>query len=88
MTPTVAKADRSETNFDSQEVYFFYEDQIGRPVAMSCYNKHSSSYFIEIGSYEPYFIALYKPFGQMKSGEIWGNLGTPYLRKSGDTILN
>jgi len=80
MHPELARADRTPTQLNNSEAYFFYEDQIGRPVAMSCYNKHYNSYFIGVGSGEPYFIALYKPFGQVD--DFWES------GESGDTILN
>ena len=68
MTPKVAKADRTDTQLDSQRVYFFYEDNIGRPVLVSEYYDYDydGSYFTD-DNYDgyPYWQAIYSPFGQV-----------------------
>jgi len=70
MTPKPALADRTVTNLDSQEVYFLYEDHIGRPVLMSEYEDiDEDGYFVmetTAGTEEyhlPIWQATYTPFG-------------------------
>ena len=48
MTPKPAHASRAEDmNLDSLEVYFFYEDHIGRPVmASEYYDADGDGYFL------------------------------------------
>ena len=71
MRPEVARADRTDTQLTSGEVYYFYEDQIGRPIVMSSYNGLYGSYFKKYyGSELPYFVGVYKPFGQINDSWI------------------
>ena len=64
MTPRVAEAGDWPSAFTSGDAYFFYEDHIGRPVAVSEYEKDGDSYFDDGNANDdPYFQAVYNPFG-------------------------
>ena len=85
MTPETASASRPDLNLDSLEVYFLYEDHIGRPVMVSEYEDYTpdgetpdGTYFKTWGNSDPIFHASYDPFGSINedfdsTGIVVGN---------------
>jgi len=67
MTPDTALADSWPGYFSTGEVYFVYEDHIGRPVLMSEYDDYDSdgSYFTDSEGGDPFWQVNYKPFGMV-----------------------
>ena len=76
MKPEFARADRTDTQLDSQRVYFLYEDHIGRPVLMSEYADYEEdgSYFTDDNKNGyPYWQVYYNmPFG---ATDYWASTG-------------
>jgi len=65
MTPRVAGAGNWPSSFSSGEAFFFYEDHIGRAVALSEYEDYDEdgSYFTDEEDGDPFFQAVFNPFG-------------------------
>jgi len=62
-----ARATRPDTGLVPGNVYFLYEDHIGRPTRMTSYDYYngSDSYEHDYGTSNLYWNATYKPFGQV-----------------------
>jgi len=82
MHPSVARADRSNTQLNNSRAYFLYEDHIGRPVLVSEYEDYDTdgdtygdgSYFMDNNEDEyPYWQVYYNmPFG---ATDYWASTG-------------
>jgi len=76
MKPEFARANRTDTQLDSQRVYFLYEDHIGRPVLMSEYADYEEdgSYFTDDNKNGyPYWQVYYNmPLG---ATDYWASTG-------------
>jgi len=68
MTPDTAMATSwPDGSYELEKVFFVYEDHIGRPVLVSEYEDYDSdgSFFTDSVDGDPFWQAVYKPFGQV-----------------------